>query len=261
MLCINNTFTDAYFNIAAEEHLLKNVRENVFMLYQNEPSVIIGKHQNINAEVNIDFAGRNDIKVVRRFSGGGSVFHDLGNLNLTFIENGNNLNFDKFTAMMIDMLAAFGIKASSDQRRALNIDGLKISGSAQCVYKNRTMYHATLLFSSDLGSLTTSLDANEDAIANTAGDRIYVKSVKSPVTNIAEHLERPVSIELFKTAIMDYVLNQENRNSIYKFGKQDMFLIGELKAGKYSTEEWNYYAQHPKDKNKSIITGSTYCLN
>ena len=85
MLCINNPYTDAWFNLAAEEYFLHSFQENVFMLWQNEPSVIIGKHQNVWAEVNMDFVRDHRIKVVRRYSGGGAVYHDAGNLNFTFI--------------------------------------------------------------------------------------------------------------------------------------------------------------------------------
>ena len=244
MLCIDNTSINPYFNLAAEEYLLKNFSEDVFMLWQNEPSVIVGKHQNVRAEINIDFAKENHLKIARRFSGGGTVFHDLGNLNLTFIETNNNVNFDKFTNEIVSMLSELGIHAQSDKRRAINIDGLKISGSAQCIHKERVMYHATLLFSSDLGQLVQSLEVDEEAEKSDENDRrIYVKSVKSPVTNLIKYLPQPFDIEKFRQYIMYYFLKQSNRNYLYMFSKNDIRSIELLKQEKYMLPEWNFDAR------------------
>lgn len=246
MLCINNTYTDAYFNLASEEYLLKNSQEDIFMLWQNEPSVIVGKYQNVLAEINLDFVKRNGIKVVRRFSGGGTVFHDMGNLNLTFIEKNKNINFDKFTDQIIDLLSNFGINADSDERRAINIDGLKISGSAQCVHKERVMFHATLLFSSDLNNLTSTLDNDPKQVENIKDSRIYVKSVKSPVTNILKHLEQPLEIDIFKKYILDYFLNKSNTNCSYQLRNEDIAAIMKLKENKYSNPDWNFHGNYNK---------------
>lgn len=252
MLCIDNRHTNTYFNIASEEYLLKNFQEDIFMLYQNEPSVIVGKHQNVYAEVNIDFVEHNNIKVVRRFSGGGTVFHDLGNLNLTFIETGTNLNFDKFTNQMIEMLSKLGINAVSDERRAININGLKISGSAQCVHKNRVMYHATLLFSSDLASLETSVKGDPEQIGIPyMNKRLYVKSVKSPVTNILQHLPEVFDIKEFKQFIINYFIERNRNNKIYRFTTEDKEGISSLMIDKYATPEWNYHGQMNKCKSYS----------
>lgn len=254
MLCINNTYTDAYFNIAAEEYLLKNLQENIFMLYRNEPSVIIGKHQDVQVEVNTEFAKKKQIKVVRRFSGGGAVFHDLGNVNLTFIESGNNLNFDKFTGLMVDLLASMGIHAESDKRRALTVNGLKISGSAQGISKNRVMYHATLLFSSDLASLVTSLEGSDIIIPSERPNKLSVRSVKSPVTNVIEHLDRKMAIDEFNEQVLNFFLEKSVGNSLYEFSEKDIMEIKNLTNNKYSTQEWNYKAFVPSSKNKAGLS-------
>ena len=143
MLYINNPYTDAWFNLAAEEYLLKNFSDDIFMLWQNEPSVIIGKHQNVWDEINRNYIQKKHIKVVRRYSGGGAVYHDSGNLNITFIQNSKELASGIFTARLIAFLATFGIRAEADERQALTIDGLKISGSAQSIHKGRILHHAT----------------------------------------------------------------------------------------------------------------------
>ena len=110
MLYIDNPYTDAWFNLAAEEYLLKNFSDDIFMLWQNEPSVIIGKHQNVWDEINRNYIQEKHIKVVRRYSGGGAVYHDSGNLNITFIQNSKELASGTFTARLIDFLATFGIR-------------------------------------------------------------------------------------------------------------------------------------------------------
>lgn len=241
MLCINNHCTDVYYNLATEEYLLKNIADNVFMVWQNQPSIILGKHQNIWEEVNLDFIKQNKIEVVRRYTGGGTVFHDLGNVNISFIETGNNLNFDKFTDLSLRILEHLGVKAEADARRALNIKGLKISGSAQSVHKNRVLYHATLLFNSDLEALVSSLDGSLNKIDKplNSANKLYVKSVKSPVTNISEHMPNKISIEEFKQQIINYFL-QDKENSIYELSKDDKAQISLLEDKKYKVKEWTF---------------------
>ena len=195
MLCIHNTQTDPYFNLAAEEYLLKNFKENIFMLWQNEPSIVIGKHQDVWAEVNLKFVQDQQIKIARRFSGGGAVYHDPGNLNLTFIETGQIMQTDKYTIQIMNFLKTLGVHVEMDERKGLTIGGFKISGSAQSIHKNRYMHHATLLFSTDLDRLVTSLKStSRQTPEKTGGKRsTFVKSVRSPVTNISAHLS-PSSI-------------------------------------------------------------------
>ena len=106
MLCIYNIHTDAWFNLAAEEYLLKNFSEDIFMLWQNEPAVVIGKHQNIWVETDLEYIKEKQIRVARRFSGGGAVYHDMGNLNLTFIENSSQIDSIRFTENIIRFLTS-----------------------------------------------------------------------------------------------------------------------------------------------------------
>ncbi|SHE99949.1 lipoate-protein ligase A [Bacteroides luti] len=247
MLCINNPYTDAWFNLAAEEYFLHSFQENVFMLWQNEPSVIIGKHQNVWAEVNMDFVRDHRIKVVRRYSGGGAVYHDAGNLNFTFIENSDNADFNKYLIQIQKFLREIGINAEADERRGLNIDGLKISGSAQCIHKKRVMYHATLLYSTDLLSLNaalTSLPTQQNDV--TSPRLLYVKSVRSPVTNIKEYVPDNMQISNLKELIMNYFLKNETNNKIYIFSEKDLSAIKQLSRNKYSTSDWNFNASYLK---------------
>lgn len=242
MLCIDNPHTDAYFNLAAEEFLLKDFSNDIFMLWQNEPSVVIGKHQKIEAEVNLDFIRENQIKVVRRSSGGGTVFQDAGNLNLTFIETNDHPDFDKYTKQMLVFLSTVGISAKADERRALYINGLKISGSAQYLRRNKILYHATLLFSSNLLHLSATLDSQYRDAENgqSSQDWPYVKSVKSPVTNLREHLPYPITIKDFKKLIIKHFLGNNRENSPYAFSKEDIAAITRLKQEKYAPTSWNF---------------------
>ncbi|NDP20216.1 MAG: lipoate--protein ligase family protein [Paludibacter sp.] len=245
MLFIDNTFTDAYFNIAAEEYLFRNFSDPVFMLWQNEPCVIIGRNQNLMLEANAEVIKERNIKVVRRFSGGGTVYQDLGNVNLTFIAQGNKPDFDNYARQMLQFLTTIGIKAQSDNRRGLYIEGLKISGSAQYIRGNKTLYHATLLFSSNLTDLILSLD-NQNANLNeyeVLHPWHNVRSVRSPVTNIENHLTTQLSISEFKKMIMKQFIGLESTNKIYQFSEDDIASINSLKQKKYETRDWNYRAK------------------
>src|SRR6056297_1030797 len=152
MICIKNEDTNPYFNLAAEEYVLKNFSDNVFMLWRNAPSIIVGNHQNTLAEINTEYVKENNIDVVRRLSGGGAVFHDLGNLNFTFIKNidksKDKVDFSTFTKPIIDVLQNMSINAKFEGRNDIVIDGKKISGNAQHSNGNRMLHHGTLLFSS-----------------------------------------------------------------------------------------------------------------
>ena len=187
MLIINRPQTDPYFNIAAEEYLLKQMDEDCFMVWQNEPSIIVGKHQNTLAEINYSFAKENNIPVVRRITGGGTVFHDLGNLNFTFIssgEKGKLVNFKKFTQPIIEVLNQMGIPARFEGKNDLRVNGLKISGNAEHVYKNKVLHHGTLLFSTDLNFLKKAIKSVPERFQDKA-----VQSVRSKVANITDFIE------------------------------------------------------------------------
>lgn len=235
MLCINNTNIDPYFNLATEEYLLKNCTDDIVMLWQNEPSVIIGKNQNARAEVNSEIVAQKGIKVARRFSGGGAVYHDLGNLNITFIDNKTNVDFSKYAFQIQYLLKRLGVNADVDKRYTLTIDGLKISGSAQCVHKNRIMYHATLLFSSDINDLTAVLESKEPLQLQC--DTRYVQSVRSRVTNIQEYLPGYISIGEFKEMVVNHF---SNNSTLHTLNADDITAIRKIADAKYATYEWNY---------------------
>lgn len=238
MLCIERDYTNPYFNIAAEEYVLRELTDDVFMLWRNNPCIIVGKHQNTLAEINIDYVTRHGIPVVRRITGGGTVFHDLGNLNFTFVQNGKPeelVNFRKFTWPIIEVLRNLGVEAKFEGRNDLTIKGKKFSGNAEHVHKSRVLHHGTLLFSAQLGSLTDALKVNPEKFSDKA-----VKSIRSRVTNISEHLAEKMDVLDFKEKILDHIKLKHPEMKVRQFSDGDIQKINELADKKYKTWEWNF---------------------
>jgi lipoate-protein ligase A len=239
MLCIQNNSTDPYFNLAAEEYLLRNFKENCFMLWRNKPSIIVGKHQNALAEINYDYIKENSIDVIRRLSGGGTVFHDLGNLNFTFIQNVNPneniVDFKRYIKPVVEVLNQLGINAKHEGRNDIMIEGKKVSGNAEHVFKKRVLHHGTLLFSSAISNLSTALKVNPLKYQDKG-----VKSVKSRVANIKEYLSEYISVIEFQNKIIAYMNESETNFENYQFSKTDIDKINKLVKDKYATWDWNF---------------------
>ena len=237
MLLINNTNTNAYFNLAMEEYFLKNTNEDIFLLWQNENSIIVGKNQNTLSEINYDYVKENNIKVVRRLSGGGAVFHDLGNINFTFISCNDNSfsDFKKFTMPIVDALKELNVNAEFSGRNDLLIDGQKFSGNAQYNYKNKVMHHGTLLFSSEINNLSNALKVKPSKFQGKS-----VKSVKSRVTNNSSHLDKKMTVLEFKDYLMDFINKRDENSHFYELNDKDVESINKLVEEKYSTWEWNF---------------------
>ncbi len=238
MLCIKNEHTDPCFNAAAEEHLFRNITANCFMLYRNRPSIIVGKHQNTLAEINLDFVQKKSIMVVRRLSGGGAVYHDLGNLNFTFIRNGEMgklVDFVKFTQPILEVLNNLSVPARFEGVNDLRIGNQKISGNAEHVFKNRVLHHGTLLFSSNLEDLNMALKIREDVYHDKA-----VRSVRSNVVNISRFLKSEISIMEFRDIIFKHILTAFTNAEEYELNEHDEKSIRQLMDQKYTTWEWNF---------------------
>ena len=238
MLCIKNEHTDPYFNAAAEEHLFRNIAHDCFMLYRNDPSIIVGKHQNTLAEINKAFVKNRDIKVVRRLSGGGTVYHDLGNLNFAFIhtgEDGKLVNFVKFTEPILEVLNNLSVPARFEEVNDLRIGDKKISGNAEHVIKNRVLHHGTLLFSSNLEDLNKALRIRPGIYRDKA-----VKSIRSSVANISEFLQDEIHILEFRDMIFQHILNSFTGAKEYGLTEDDQHSIRRLVKEKYATWKWNF---------------------
>ena len=233
MITIYNKSTDPYFNLAAEQYLLENTEGDIFMLWRNGPSVIIGKNQNTWAEIDVDFCETNGIKVARRITGGGAVFHDLGNVNFTFITDADGetkLNFHRFTEPIIKALGKMGLEAALDGRNDITVGEYKISGNAQCVVGNRLLHHGTLLFSASLSALAGALRVSEKKLKSKG-----IKSVKSRVKNITE-LEGYTG-ERDVEAFIDALFAEMGSKPSELF---DTDKIEALATGKFRTWDWNY---------------------
>lgn len=239
MRIIINKQTNPYFNLATEEYLLHHTEEDVFMLWQDEPCIVVGKNQNTLSEINYDYVTAHQIPVVRRLSGGGAVFHDLGNINFTFIQSGAShlfADFKTFTLPIIEVLKTMGVGAEFSGRNDLLIDGKKFSGNAQYRHKDRVLHHGTLLFSSEIKDLSQALKPKEAKFEGKG-----VKSVISRVTNISEHLPEPMSLSTFIERIENHILAMDPANNHREpLSSEEIKAIQSLTAEKYSSYEWNY---------------------
>ncbi len=238
MIEVINNSHDPYFNLALEEFAVKNWSDNsYFILWQNQPAVIVGRNQNTIEEINQTYIEEQGIRVVRRMSGGGAVYHDRGNLNFTIVVNENNdfANFEKFTRPVIRALAKIGIQAENNGRNDITINGKKFSGNAQFKYKDRLLHHGTILFDSSLENMARALNPGQQKISSKG-----IKSVRSRVTNISEHLPARVRVEEFKEILTEEVLEGERDNHTYHLTDNDLQAVNDLRDNKYASWDWNY---------------------
>lgn len=238
MLCIRHTSTDPYFNIATDEYIFKHLQEDCFMLWQNDNAIIVGKHQNALAEINLDYVREKDIKVVRRLSGGGAVYHDMGNVNFSFTrtgEEGDLVDFRRYTKPILEVLQSLGVEALFEGRNDLSIAGKKFSGNAEHVFKNKVLHHGTLLFSSEMRDISGALKINPLKYKDRA-----VKSVPKRVTNISDHLQEAISLDQFIERIMAHIIAIYPEARPYEFSAADLAAIQKIRDEKYATWEWNF---------------------
>ncbi len=238
MLIINNNIYDPWFNLAAEEYLFRNYTGNIFMLYINSRSVIIGKHQNPAEEVNARCLRENNIPLVRRISGGGAVYHDEGNLNYTYIRNtsdGKQIDFSACNMPIISFLQEQGVDAYSGEKNEIRIDGMKLSGNAEHVFKNRVLHHGTILFSANLELMSRCLERTAAVITSRA-----VQSNRTSVCNLQDRMPGIAGISELKEKLLDHISLTNPDSEPYKFNGSDIENIRKIKKEKFTTWEWNY---------------------
>ncbi|MDR2465609.1 MAG: lipoate--protein ligase [Streptococcaceae bacterium] len=243
MKYIVNKETRATYNIAMDEWLLTRLKpkEPVFALWQNESAIIVGKHQNTFEEVNDAFVKKKGIEVVRRVSGGGAVYHDLGNVNFTFIipvDNPENVNWKTYVEPMRLALQKLGLEVELSGRNDIEIGGRKMSGNAQRFSKGYLMHHGTLMFNVDVETLVRSLNVQEEKFLSKA-----VKSVRSRVTNIREYLPE-LTVETFIEALT-YELTGGGQDGEIQLTSEQLEEVSMLEKKKFSQKSWNYGENPP----------------
>ncbi|MDP4095304.1 lipoate--protein ligase [Paenibacillus sp. P96] len=253
MLFIDNKgITDPAVNLAIEEYALKHLPldDSYLLFYINRPSVIIGKHQNTVEEINNEYVRENNVQVVRRLSGGGAVYHDLGNLNFSFItkDDGQSFhNFLKFTQPVIDALHDMGVNAEMTGRNDLQVGEKKISGNAQFATRGRMFSHGTLMFNLNLDHVQASLNANPEKFKSKS-----TKSVRSRVANIADLMDHPMTIEEFRAELLRHIFGLEHDQvPQYELTEADWTKIHEISAERYQSWDWNY-GQSPESNIKHV---------
>jgi lipoate-protein ligase A len=234
-----NTF-DPRVNLAMEEYILRNLTDlrEILLFYINEPSIIVGRHQNAMEEINRDYVEKHNIHVVRRLSGGGTVYHDHGNLNYSFITRGNReelMNFKKFTAPVVHALQEMGVNAELSGRNDILVDGRKISGNAVYGSSQGMICHGTLLLDTDLGRLSEALNVKPGKITSKG-----IQSVRSRVANISEFLKSPLTVEEFRHRILESIFADQPEIRQYHLTPEDWEKICHLSAERYNTWDWNY---------------------
>ena len=236
MIFLFNDSTDAAFNLALEELLPSFFQDDIIMLWRNRSAVIVGRNQNTASEIDAAFVRDNNIQVIRRMTGGGAVYHDLGNINYTIVVRDRQLSPESFSANaapVLKSLRELGIPAEFSGRNDILADGRKISGSAKTVLTDRTLFHGTLLFSADLEMLGKVLTPDPEKIRAKG-----IKSVRSRVANLQEFLPE-LSVDEFINVLKDQLLRHT--------GAVDSVLLPELISAaedladtKYRTWMWNY---------------------
>lgn len=241
---ISDSFSPS-FNLSSEEYLMKETSIDFFMLYRNRSAVIIGKHQDAHAEINHTYVNNNNISVFRRISGGGAVYHDMGNLNYSFVTNAKEgclVDFPKYIGIILQALQNMGINARMDKRSAIYSGNYKISGTACHVWRNRVIHHGTILFDVDTDKLNRCLKAG--FIGYKPG---MVASIRSIVKNVKYMIEDNIDMEEFMSRLISWVKQCVGSQGYYRLTVSEDARIRELEKQKYIQQQWNYGYQESRE--------------
>ena len=240
MRTVRNVSNNPFYNQAFEEYVYETFRDDdVFLLWKNTPAVVVGSYQNICREVHVEALRQRGIPVVRRISGGGTVYHDLGNVNYTYIVRANGtVDYDAVLSPVIAALNAIGVPARKNRTCDIAIGDLKISGSAQRMIKGRLLHHGTLLFDTDIEQMVASTTVDSYKITSKS-----IKSVRDRVTNISEHLPVPMDAETFKETMVRHIMN--GSTDTYTVTPEDDARIREIAGEQFQSWE-RIFGRSPK---------------
>jgi lipoate-protein ligase A len=232
---IINTCTNPYYNMALDEYCLSKFSDRTFFyLWRNEPSIILGCNQDIYKEVDLDYCKDNGIKLVRRCTGGGMVYHDLGNLNFSFIGDSKNPNIvDEFKIILVDAFKHVGITAEVAGRNDLYVKGDKFSGTAVRTNEQRVLFHGTVLFDADLNQISRVSNKNTGKIK-----RKSVNSCPNHVTNIRQFLRTDMDICQFTNTMYNILKGPDGKQLLLT--DCDIVNIQKIADNKFKKQSWIY---------------------
>lgn len=238
--------TDTYLNFATEYYIAtesdifqKTNCDAVFLFWRTTPTVMVGKYQNVYEEINLKYVEEHNINIVRRLSGGGTIYTDLGGWQFTFIseKNVNEINFSEYLEPVLSALESIGIKASFNGRNDIIVDGRKISGNAQYKLGNKTVHHGSLLFDTDIEAMVSSTVVSDYKIISKG-----IKSVRERVTNVREHLDKDLSPDMFKQLIVSHIIHDGEE---YKLSESEQDKLYTIAAEHFNNKEI-IYGKNPK---------------
>ena len=239
MITIINNETDALYNLALEEYVLKhlNINEDILLLWQNRDSVVIGNNQNLFREVNCPYTHKNKIPIYRRLTGGETIFHDFGTVNYSFIVRNvkdNQTNFGVFLDPMIQVLNDLGVSTHLETKGDICFEGLRVSANTQTFYRNKMIHHGVLFFNTNLDRLDQILEVSE--VNEFEFDKVTIKH--KGITNLKEYLSEDLSVKQFKKLLLDKLIGEDLSDKQYKLDYIDKTKIKKIAKEKYGTWDW-----------------------
>lgn len=242
MIYIETGSTDVYYNFGLEYYFTveKRLPDTVFLFWRTTPTLMVGKYQNVLEEINKPYADAHGIHLVRRMSGGGTIYTDLGGWQFTFIQHkeAGEIEFSQYIAPVIGALREMGVQAAFNGRNDLTIDGKKFSGNAQYRLGDCIVHHGSLLFDTDIEQMVASTTVDSYKILSKS-----IKSVRDRVTNIAEHLPAPMDAETFKKTMVQHIMN--GSTDTYTVTPEDDARIREIARERFRSWE-QIFGKSPK---------------